>query len=259
MKVLRFLRRGRPAWGVLEGNRVRLLAAPPFRGIRPSPETFPLEGLPLLPPVVPGKIIGLGLNYREHAQEFSQPVPREPVIFLKAPSSLLGPGGAILLPAGAGKVDHEAELALVVGRRCRRLREEEAAGALLGVTCINDVTARDLQREDVQWTRAKSFDTFSPLGPWVETEDPLATRTVECLVNGELRQRSSTASLVRGIPEILAFVSVIMTLEPGDVIATGTPPGVGPLRAGDRVEVRVSGIGTLENRVADEGRHATTH
>ncbi len=251
MKILRFLQDDREAYGVLEdGNLVRELEGLPFDGIRPGSRTIPLRQVRLLPPARPGKVIALGLNYREHIREMGHAMPSEPVIFLKPSSAVIGTGETILLPAGVGRVDHEAELALVVGRQCRNLGREAALQAVFGVTCLNDVTARDLQRKDGQWTRAKSFDTFCPLGPWIETEGIAAPRTVECLVNGMVRQRGSTGDLLFGPEEIMLFVSAIMTLEPGDVIATGTPSGVAPLADGDRVEVRIEGIGTLANPVA---------
>jgi 2-keto-4-pentenoate hydratase/2-oxohepta-3-ene-1,7-dioic acid hydratase in catechol pathway len=255
VRIARFANNGNGiSWGLVEGERMRLLDGSLFDGIRPTDRTAPLERVRLLAPVLPGKIVALGLNYREHIREMGHQVPDEPVLFMKPPSALLGPGGAILLPGRSARVDHEAELALVVGRRCRNLKPADAAGALLGVTCINDVTARDLQQKDGQWTRAKGFDTFAPLGPWIETDEPEAHRRVECLVNGEVRQSGNTADLLFSPADILAFVSGIMTLEPGDVIATGTPPGVGPLAPGDRVAVRIEGIGELENTVLSADR-----
>jgi 2-keto-4-pentenoate hydratase/2-oxohepta-3-ene-1,7-dioic acid hydratase in catechol pathway len=249
MKILRYVSDDRVSWGLLEGDSVRELDAPPFGVLATTDRVRRLAEVTLLPPVVPSKIVCLGLNYRDHAAEFGNPVPEVPVLFMKPPSAVIGPGDPIRLPRGAGRVDYEAELALVVGRRCRDLAREEAAGALLGVTCLNDVTAREQQRRDGQWTRAKGYDTFCPLGPWIETGEPLAARQVSCRLDGRAVQSGATADLVFDIPSILAFVSGIMTLEPGDVIATGTPPGVGPLAPGDRVEVSVSGVGTLSNPV----------
>ncbi len=250
MKILRYRHRGREAYGVLEdGWLVRRLDGTPFEAVNPGSRHLRLDEVALLPPVRPGKIVALGLNYRDHAKEMGDELPAEPLIFLKPSTAVIGPGEPIRLPRGAGRIDYEAELALVVGRRARHLKKEEALGCLLGVTCFNDVTARDLQKKDGQWTRAKGFDTFAPLGPSIETEAPDADRTVECLVNGEVRQRGSTADLIFRPADILAFVSGIMTLEPGDVIATGTPPGVGPLSPGDRVEVRIAGLDSLVNPV----------
>ncbi len=251
MRLARFANNGNGiSWGAVEGDRISLLDGSPFDGVRLLDRTAALSQVRLLAPVVPGKIIALGLNYREHIREMGHQVPDEPVLFMKPASAVIGPGGTIILPGRSSRVDYEAELALVVGRRCRNLKPSETVGALLGVTCFNDVTARDLQAKDGQWTRAKGFDTFAPLGPWIETDEPMAARRVECLVNGEVRQSGSTADLLFPPAEILAFVSGIMTLDPGDVIATGTPPGVGPLSPGDRVTVRIEGIGDLENAVA---------
>jgi 2-keto-4-pentenoate hydratase/2-oxohepta-3-ene-1,7-dioic acid hydratase in catechol pathway len=251
MKLLRFSGEGGQAFGVIEGGGlIRPLTGSPFAGIRPGPRTIRLDQVRLLPPVSPGKIIALGLNYRDHIREIGHAAPVEPVIFLKPPSAVIGPGDEIILPAASARVEHEAELALVIGRRARSVSRAGALGHVLGVTCLNDVTARDLQKKDGQWTRAKSYDTFCPLGPWIETEGAAAARTIECLVNGELRQSGSTGDLLFGPADIVAFVSGIMTLEPGDVIATGTPAGVGPLKPGDEVEVRIGGIGSLVNRVS---------
>lgn len=197
----------------------------------------------------PAKIIAVGLNYRSHAAELGMPVPEEPIIFLKPPSAVIGPGKAIMLPAMSKHVDYEAELAVVIGRTARGLTVDEAPGAVLGYTCANDVTARDLQRRDGQWTRSKSFDTFCPLGPWVETEAPVPEAKVELLLNGELRQTASVSDMIFPPLELVAFVSQIMTLERGDVIMTGTPPGVGPLKTGDKVMVRIEGVGELVNSV----------
>ena len=253
MRVVRFLHDGKPRYGLLEGEEIRPLAAfPEGQRFEPKGEPLPLEGAKLLSPCVPSKIIALGLNYRDHAAELGLPLPEEPLIFLKPPSAVIGPGDTILLPPESERVDYEAELAVVIGRRARRVRPEEALNYVLGYTCFNDVTARDLQQKDGQWTRAKSFDTFAPLGPWIETAlDPSALK-VRSYLNGKLRQDSSTKELVFSVPEIISFVSNIMTLLPGDVIATGTPPGIGPLAPGDVIEVEIEGIGRLRNVVRPE-------
>jgi 2-keto-4-pentenoate hydratase/2-oxohepta-3-ene-1,7-dioic acid hydratase in catechol pathway len=210
--------------------------------------------LHLLPPVRPSKIVCVGRNYREHARELGNEVPADPLIFLKPPSSILASGGAILLPRASGRVDHEAELGVVIGRSCRRLADDqEARHFIRGFTCVNDVTARDLQNKDGQWTRAKGFDTFCPVGPVVADRLDLA-RGVEVagLVNGELRQRGDTRDFLFSLDAIIRYISRVMTLLPGDLIATGTPAGVGPLSPGDVVEVTVEGVGTLRNAVAAE-------
>ncbi|MHB8168600.1 MAG: fumarylacetoacetate hydrolase family protein [Thermoleophilia bacterium] len=202
--------------------------------------------LPLPPP---GKIVAVGLNYRSHAGELGMKLPREPLIFLKPPSAVIGAGEAIVLPPQSDRVDHEAELALVIGKTARNVSTGEASEFVLGYTCANDVTARDLQQRDGQWTRAKSFDTFCPLGPHVETEALAPGTLVELLLNGEPRQGAPISDMIFSPLQLLCFISGVMTLEPGDVILTGTPPGVGPLQAGDEVTVRIEGIGELSNTV----------
>lgn len=213
---------------------------------------LPLDKIRLLPPVLPGKIIGVGRNYAAHAKEHGAEVPEYPILFLKPPSCLIGPGETILLPPQSQQVEHEAELVVVIGRRGRWIPPEEALRYVFGYTAGNDVTARDLQRQDGQWTRAKGFDTFGVIGPWIETELDPADLMVTCHVNGELRQMASTRDMVFNVSQLIAFASSIMTLEPGDLIFTGTPSGVGPLKPGDTVEVNVEGIGILQNPVAEE-------
>jgi 2-keto-4-pentenoate hydratase/2-oxohepta-3-ene-1,7-dioic acid hydratase in catechol pathway len=208
----------------------------------------------LLPPVTPSKIVCIGRNYREHAKELGHEVPTEPLIFLKPSSALAGPGSPIRRPKISKRVDHEGELGVIIARRCTQLTDTEPVRPyILGYTCVNDVTARDLQEKDGQWTRAKGFDTFCPVGPVVSNEpDPWAGITVETRVNGEVRQRGNTRDLIFPIDVVIRHISRIMTLFPGDLIATGTPSGVGPIKAGDLVEVTVEGIGTLTNIVVDD-------
>ena len=203
----------------------------------------------LLAPIVPGKIVGIGRNYKEHVKELSSPMPVEPVIFLKAPSSLIGPGDAVVLPPESERVEHEGEIAVVVGARLKRASPEEARRAVLGITAACDVTARDLQRKDPTFARAKSFDTFCPLGPAVWIGADLEDLTVVTRINGAERQRGHTREMTWGIVDLLVYTSRMMTLEPGDVILTGTPAGVGPLVAGDRLEVEIPGLGILANPV----------
>ena len=215
---------------------------------------FPLTSLRLLAPVTPSKIVCIGRNYREHAKELNHAVPTEPLIFLKPPSALLGPGGTILRPLSLSqRVDYEGELGVVMGKRCRGLREADDVRAfILGYTCVNDVTARDLQNKDGQWSRAKGFDTFCPVGPIVVSElDPWKGIRVQTRVNGELRQDGTTTDFLFPLDVIVRYIAQVMTLEPGDIIATGTPAGVGPLQAGDTVEVTVDGVGSLSNPVDD--------
>src|SRR5579863_8580936 len=221
---------------------------------RMDPLTLPEAKL--LAPVRPSKIVCVGRNYREHAQELGNEVPVEPLLFFKPPSSLLRPGGTILLPAASARVDHEGELALVIGQRASNLQPDaDLRSVIRGYTLANDVTARDLQKKDGQWTRAKGFDTFCPAGPWVSNEvDPGSGLIIETRVNGELRQRGSTADFIFSIPQLLAYITAAITLEPGDLVLTGTPSGVGPLAPGDRVDVSVTGLGILTNQVAPAHR-----
>ncbi len=212
----------------------------------------PLEEVTLLAPVTPTKILCVGRNYPAHAAEHGAEVPPEPLLFFKPPSAIIGPDAPIVLPPQSQQVEYEAELAVVIGRRCRNVRPEEAWAYVLGVTCANDVTARDLQRRDGQWTRAKGFDTFCPVGPWLVVgvaEAEMADRTVICRVNGQIRQYGRTSEMVFSPADLIAYAASVMTLEPGDLILTGTPAGVGPLRPGDIVEVEVEGVGVLRNPV----------
>ncbi|MEO1271419.1 MAG: fumarylacetoacetate hydrolase family protein, partial [Myxococcota bacterium] len=211
---------------------------------------IPLSDLHLLPPSAPSKIVCVGLNYRHHAEEMNKPIPAEPLIFLKAPSALLSPMEPIILPDASALVHHEGEMAVVIGQRTCRVTEAEAMGCILGVTCMNDVTARDIQRrEGGRYSRAKGFDTFAPCGPSLTLGVDPNDLEVSCAVNGHVRQRSSTRDLIFSVETVIAFVSSIMTLMPGDIISTGTPSGVGPLVDGDHVSVEVSGVGVLNNPV----------
>jgi 2-keto-4-pentenoate hydratase/2-oxohepta-3-ene-1,7-dioic acid hydratase in catechol pathway len=213
-----------------------------------------LSELSLLPPVAPSKIICVGRNYRDHAKELGNEVPAEPLLFFKPPSSLLPPDGVIRMPAASQRVDFEGELAVIIGKRARRLsRDQDLREYIHGYTLANDVTARDLQKKDGQWTRAKGFDTFCPVGPIIETDlDPAAGLIIETCVNGELRQHGSTADFLFTLPILLEYITAAMTLEPGDLLLTGTPAGVGPLAPGDTVEVSLSGLGKLTNTVQPE-------
>jgi 2-keto-4-pentenoate hydratase/2-oxohepta-3-ene-1,7-dioic acid hydratase in catechol pathway len=212
-------------------------------------EVLAMEDVELLAPCCPSKIVCVGLNYVEHAKELKMKLPEEPILFLKPPSAIIGPGAEIVVPKSSQRVDYEGELGVVIGKRCKAIAADEAKKYILGYTCFNDVTARDLQQKDGQWTRAKSFDTFAPFGPWIASIDP-ADADIKTRVNGEVKQSSNTSDLIFGVPSLIEFISNVMTLEPGDVIATGTPPGVGRLEKGDVVEVEIEGIGVLKNRVA---------
>ena len=250
MKIVRVRMAGDEiAYGVVEPEGIRVHQGTPFVAWEPTETVLGFDDVHLLAPVFPTKVVCVGRNYVDHAIERGVEVPEEPVIFLKPATAVIGPGAAIVLPSEAHEVHHEAELAIVVGRVARRVAAEDASGYILGYTAANDVGARDLQKKDGQWTRAKGFDTFCPLGPAVETEiDPLGLR-ITCSVNGELRQDASTEDMVFGVAEIFAFVTRVMTLLPGDVVLTGTPAGVGPIRPGDRVEVEIERIGSLLNPV----------
>jgi 2-keto-4-pentenoate hydratase/2-oxohepta-3-ene-1,7-dioic acid hydratase in catechol pathway len=250
MRLFRIALPGGPCWAKEEQGGLRVLDGDPIAGLSDTRQIIALEGATLLCPAAPSKIVAVGLNYRDHALEQGKPLPDEPLLFLKPPSAVIGPGEAIRVPAWAGRVDHEAELGIVIGRRVKDVATPEAAAAaILGAVCVNDVTARELQRKDVQYTRAKSFDSFCPIGPALAVGLDLGKLRVECRVNGEARQSSSTAELIFDPATLVRFVSRVMTLLPGDIITTGTPAGVSPLRPGDRVEVEIEGIGVLDNPV----------
>ena len=253
VRLARFRHGDRISTGAIEGDYIRPLRGTFFEDPVPTGEEVPLADVRLLAPVIPSKVVCVGRNYVEHAEEMGGHVPEEPVIFLKPSTAVIGPGDPIPYPPASGRVDHEGEVALVIGRIARRVPVEEAGRFILGFTCGNDVTARDLQRRDGQWTRAKGFDGFCPLGPWIATDTDPSDVAVECRVNGETRQAARTSQLAFGAAELVEFVSHVMTLLPGDVVLTGTPAGVGPLGVGDRVEVEVEGIGILENHVVDGG------
>lgn len=242
--------RPHPRFGVVEGETVREISGSVYASWSLADRAWPLADVKLLPPVTPTKIVCLGRNYREHAVELGNAPPAEPLIFLKPPSAVIGPEEPIILPPVAKRVDYEGELAVVIGRRCTRLGEADDVGPyVLGYTCLNDITARDLQKADVQFTRAKGFDTFCPLGPVVETDLALGEAMVETLVNGVQRQAAPVTEMIFSVDVIIRWVSRVMTLEPGDLISTGTPAGVGALKPGDVVEIVIQGIGTLRNPV----------
>jgi 2-keto-4-pentenoate hydratase/2-oxohepta-3-ene-1,7-dioic acid hydratase in catechol pathway len=249
MRLVRFRFGDRIATGVVEGDGVRALAGTFFENPLPSGEEVPLDDVRLLAPILPSKVVCVGKNYAAHASEFGGEVPEEPLIFLKPSTSVSGPGDPIPLLPISHRVDYEGELAVVIGRIARNVRSEEAFRYILGYTCGNDITLRDLQKKDDQWARAKGFDGSCPLGPWIQTElDPIDVH-LETRVNGVVRQSASTSDMVFGVATIIEFVTEFMTLLPGDVIMTGTPEGVGKLEPGDKVEVEVDGIGVLMNPV----------
>ncbi len=239
-------------YGAIEPEGIRLYRGTPLVAWEPTETVVEWDQARLLSPVIPSKVVAVGKNYVEHAAEMQGEVPDEPMIFLKPPTAVIGPLQPIRLPRTAGEVHHEAELAVVIGKVARRVEPEDVGPHILGYTAANDVTDRDLQRKDVQYTRAKGFDTFCPLGPAIDTElDPLEELAITCRVNGEIRQNGTTAEMVFGVAELVSFVSGVMTLLPGDVILTGTPSGVGPIVPGDRVEVEIEGIGILLNPVVE--------
>jgi len=249
MKLVRFLARDRSAYGILNGDEVAELDGDFFTSFKTLKACHALSNVKLLAPCEPSKVVAVGLNYRDHAREMGLPIPEEPILFLKPPTTVIGHEAAVVCPEGSSEVHYEAELAIVIKDRIRGISPEDARGHILGYTCANDVTARDLQRKDGQWTRAKSFDTFCPLGPWIETELNPDDLLVESYVNGAQRQSSRTSQFIFTVDRMVSFISHVMTLLPGDVILTGTPAGIGPIKPGDVVEVRVEGIGSLKNPV----------
>ena len=249
MRLVRFRFGDRIGTGVVEDGLVRVLRGTFFEDPTPTGDEIPLDDVRLLAPVLPSKVVAVGRNYAEHAAEMGGEVPDQPLVFLKPSTAVIGPGDPIPYPSISRELHYEGELALVVGRLARRLLPEDAERAILGYTCGNDVTLRDLQRTDGQWTRAKGFDGSCPLGPWIETELDPTDAALRTRVNGDVRQDARTSDLAFGPAALVAFVSTFMTLLPGDVIMTGTPAGVGPLQVGDRVEVDIEGIGVLANTV----------
>lgn len=241
-----------PQYGWVYEDKIGPLEGTPFGEYRRLEADLPLEMARLMPPLLPGKVIGVGRNYVEHAKELNNPVPEVPLIFLKPQSAVIGPEQKIVLPPQSQQVEHEGELVVVIGKRGRFIPAENALDYVLGYTCGLDVTARDLQRKDGQWTRAKGFDTFCPLGPWIETDFDPADALLTTRVNGEMRQMASTREMIFSVPQLIAYITSFMTLEAGDVIMTGTPAGVGPLQNGDLVEVLIEGIGMLRNTVVAE-------
>ncbi|MFH1331480.1 MAG: fumarylacetoacetate hydrolase family protein [Actinomycetota bacterium] len=250
MKIVRIRLAGDEiAYGAVEPEGIRVHHGSPFVAWEPTETVVAFDRAHLLAPVFPTKVVAVGRNYADHAAERGVEVPAEPVIFLKPATAVIGPDAPVVLPPEAEEVHHEAELAVVVGRVAHRVAAEDAGAFILGYTAANDVSARDLQKRDGQWGRAKGFDTFCPLGPAIETEVDPGDLAISCAVNGEIRQQAGTADMVFGVAELFAFISRVMTLLPGDVILTGTPAGTGPLRPGDRMEVTIERIGALRNPV----------
>ena len=261
MKIVRFVTQGRIKYGVLEGdNTIQGLRGSPFAHFEGSGSAFKLDGsaykldeVKLLAPCLPSKIVCLGLNYRRHAEETQMPLPTVPLIFLKPSTAVIGPDDKIILPRDSKRVDYEGELGVVIGRKAKDVPKDKAKEYILGYTCVNDVSERHIQQTDGQWTRAKGYDTFAPVGPWIETKVAPDNLKLETYLNGELRQSARTCELVFGVGELVSFISGVMTLLPGDIIATGTPSGIGRMSPGDVVEVRIEKISILRNFVVAQG------
>jgi 2-keto-4-pentenoate hydratase/2-oxohepta-3-ene-1,7-dioic acid hydratase in catechol pathway len=255
VRIARFSRNGEQAFGVVGGELGEEVVAvvegdPLYTPLKPTGEAVPLAQVRLLAPVIPrSKVVGVGRNYADHAAELGNDVPPEPLLFLKPNTTVISPGDAIVHPVQSTEVHFEGELAVVIGRICRDVPVERVGEVVYGYTVGNDVTARDLQRSDGQWTRAKGFDSFCPLGPWICTDLDVTDLALSTTLNGERKQADRTSSMVHRVPELVAYISSVMTLLPGDVILTGTPAGVGPMKPGDEVSVSIEGIGTLTNRV----------
>ncbi|MFC2040771.1 fumarylacetoacetate hydrolase family protein [Chloroflexota bacterium] len=253
MKIVRFAVDKKVKYGILNGESIQAIEDKPFRYIKPAASHYRLNKVKLLSPCVPSKIVALGLNYYKHAKEIDAPIPNAPLLFLKPSTAVIGPEDNIIYPATSDRVDYEGELAVVIKKAAWCVTTKEAPDYVLGYTCFNDITARDLQGRDGQWTRAKSFDTFAAVGPCIETElDPEDVVLQTCL-NGELKQQGSTSDLIYSVLYLIDFISHVMTLLPGDIIATGTPSGIGPMYPGDTVEVIIEPIGTLRNYVIKDG------
>ncbi len=249
MKFVRFIKDEKIFYGSLEKTKIQVIAGNIFENFEITNEEYNLSEVKLLSPCTPSKIVCVGLNYRDHAQEMNDKLPNEPIIFIKPSTAVIGPNEKIKYPSMSKQVDYEAELGIVIKNTARDLETEDVNKYVLGYTCFNDVTARDLQKKDGQWTRAKSFDTFAPFGPIIETDTNPSNLDIQLLLNGEIKQNSNTSKLIFSIEELISFISKIMTLLPGDLIATGTPSGVGPMNIGDKVEVKIENIGTLVNYI----------
>ncbi len=249
MKIVRFAADGKARYGILREQSFQAIEGKPFRQIKLTDQFYQRNQVKLLAPCQPSKIVALGLNYHNHVKELGTQVPNSPLTFLKPSTAVIGPEDNIVYPSASARVDYEGELAVVLKKPVWRVAIKDALDYVLGYTCFNDVTARDLQYHDKQWTRAKGFDTFAAVGPWIETELNPGSVVLETYLNGKLKQQGNTSDLIYSIPELISFISNVMTLLPGDIIATGTPSGVGPMYPGDTVEVRIPSVGTLRNFV----------
>lgn len=249
MRIVRFKYNDEVKYGVLDMDSISEIKGDVFGKLKTGKNRYNISEVTLLAPAAPSKIVCVGKNYREHALEMGEGIPEEPTLFLKPPTAVINPGDGIIYPDMSQRVDYEGELAVVIKEACKNVPPEDIPRYILGYTCGNDVTARDLQKKDIQWTRGKSFDTFCPLGPWIETELNPDNLKIQTYLNGELKQSSSTAIMITPVYELISFMSRVMTLMPGDVVMTGTPAGIGPMQKGDTVEVVIEGIGKLKNYV----------
>lgn len=257
MKVARFEAEGKVQYGVVQENQVKVIVGDLFTSVAETGQQYNLSDVRLLAPVEPGNVIAVGLNYVEHIKESTHDgpnvlIPKEPVLFFKPKNTLIGPEDAVVLPAISDHVEYEGELAVVIGKVCRNVSEADALSYVYGYTCANDISARDWQKKEKNWVFGKGCDTFLPMGPWIETELDSSDLQVQSLQNGVVKQNGQTSWMIFGVPTLISFISKAITLQPGDVIITGTPSGVGRIQAGDRLEVTVEGIGTLSNPVIAE-------
>lgn len=248
MKIVRYTTGRKNEYGILEGDTVQSIIGKPYPRIRTGANRHKLSDVRLLAPIIPSKIVAIGLNYRQHAEEVKMPLPSNPLIFLKPPSAIIGPEDNIIYPEATKKLDYEGELAVIIGKTATKVSVKEARGFILGYTCLNDVSARDFQGQG-PWARAKGYDTFAPIGPYIETDIDPDNAPLQTLLNGEVKQQSNTSDMIFTVDELVSFVSRVMTLVPGDVLTTGTPSGIGHMQRGDTIEVSIAPIGTLRNYV----------
>ena len=249
MKIIRFKYKKNILWGLVDGDIVFPLKEEPYKQIKLTKEKISFKKCKLLPPTTPSKIILVGLNYSNHAAELNMPVPKNPIIFLKPVTSLIGNNNSIIYPSSIKRLDYEAELAVIISKKGKNISKKDVPNYIFGYTCLNDITARDIQSQDIQWTRAKSYDTFCAVGPCVETELIPRNIRIQSYLNGKLKQNSSTKEFIFKVDHLVSFISKVMTLLPGDIISTGTPPGIGKMEKGDIIEIKIEGIGTLRNKV----------
>lgn len=249
MRICRVMVENESFYGVIDGNRVYRLKEIPFDKIDYTGLEYDLDAVKLLAPCQPSKVVAVGKNYAAHADEMGEGRPKEPLLFLKPSTSIIGPNDRIVYPSISKRLDYEGELGVIIGSKCRNIKQGHAQEYIFGYTCLNDVTARDIQKSDPQWTRGKGFDTFCPIGPHIETELDASRLSIVTRLNGEVRQKSTTDMMTHNIDELICYITEVMTLLPGDIVATGTPEGIGSMEEGDLVEVEIEGIGVLENTV----------